>query len=92
MQLALDLPPPRARRRDPDTSKAAAARAKDFAESHHGRIHAALESPGTIYEIAARCGMTHVQVARRMPERLDLFEPTDERREGCRVWRRKVEI
>lgn len=90
MQFSLDLAPPRARRSDPETSKRAAARAADFAESHHGRIYAALDQPGTIYEIAARCGMTHVQVARRLPERLDVFEPTDERREGCRVWRRKA--
>lgn len=89
----MDLPPaPRARRKDPATSHVAAAKAASFAVSHRNRIMAALSAPGTIKEIAERTGIDHVAVARRMCELqrppLRLAEPTDEKRDGCRVWRR----
>jgi hypothetical protein len=89
-QLALILPTPTARRRDPSTSKDAARKATTFANHHRDRIHAALATPGNIYEIAKRSGLDHVAVARRLPElmKMGLAEPTEERREGCRVWRR----
>lgn len=91
-QMALTFAAPAARRRDPDTSKAAARRALDFAAGHYARIYAALETDGTIYEIGQRCGLDHVAVARRLPEmaKAGLAEPTAARREGCRVWRRKA--
>lgn len=91
-QLAIDFTRRRARRNDPDTSKDAAARAQAFAESHHGRILAALNEPGTCKEIGARIGLDHVAVARRLPElqAMGKAEPTDERRGGCRVWRRTI--
>ncbi len=82
---------PRARRRDPETSKAAAAKAASFAVSHRNRIMAVLrDEPGTIYDLAARCGLDHVEVARRMSEckRLGLAVPTNEKRDGCRIWRK----
>lgn len=89
-QLALVLPPPAARKRDPETSKDAARRAVEFASGHHARIFEALQTPGTIYEIGQRCGLDHVAVARRLPEmaKAGLAQPTDDRRAGCRVWRR----
>ena len=82
---------PRARRHDPDTSHAAAARAMGMAVNHRNRIMAVLDRPQTIKELAARLAdVDHVAVARRMPElkALQLAHPTAERREGCRVWAR----
>jgi hypothetical protein len=82
-------PAPRARRSDPSTSHAAATRASGIAVSHRNLIMAALDGRElNIYEMGARCGLTHVQVARRMLELQDmrLAHPTDRRRDGCRVW------
>jgi predicted ArsR family transcriptional regulator len=86
---------PRVRNTDPDTSYAAADQAKDLASKHHGIIIAALEQPGTIYDIAARTDLDHNAVARRMSEleRMDLVY-TDGKKKGasgrmCRVWVRK---
>jgi hypothetical protein len=61
------------RRSDPPTSRSAAANAPAFTGSHEGRILAALAvGPGTKDELAARCGLTEQQVARRMNKlRLD---------------------
>jgi hypothetical protein len=88
--------PPRARREDPITSQLAAAAAKDLAGEHYCAILDALDAgDGTIYELAQRTGLTHVQVARRMPEleKLRLVTTTDETRpspsgRACRVWAR----
>ncbi len=56
-----------ARRSDPETSKAAAQAAERFAGGHCRLILDALAAePGTKDEIAARCGLTEQQVARRM--------------------------
>lgn len=56
-----------ARANDPATSKAAARRAERFTGGHFRRILDALaDGPGTKDEIAARCGLTEQQVARRM--------------------------
>ena len=86
---------PRVRNTDPDTSHAAADQATDLATKHHGIIIAALEQPGTIYDIAARTDLDHNAVARRMSEleRMDLVY-TDGQKKGasgrmCRVWVRK---
>lgn len=98
-QLGIDFDaPPRARRGDPGTSRASADRVGEFAHAHFGVIHAALVTPGTIYELADRTGLDHVQVARRLPEMAagGLVEPVPgEKRLGptgraCRVWRLKV--
>lgn len=88
-QLAIDLAP-KARRRDPSTSHAAAAKAGSFAVNHRNRIMAVLHGRMTIKDIAAKCGLDHVAVARRMPELLALKQarPTDEKRDGCRCWER----
>lgn len=90
-----DLRFPRARNTDPDTSHMAAAQADDLAIKHHLIIIAALHTPGTIYDIAARTNLDHNAVARRMPEleRMDLAY-TDGQKKGasgrmCRVWVRK---
>jgi predicted ArsR family transcriptional regulator len=76
MQLALELdappamPPPAARRSDPQTSKAAAAQAIELQRHHQClilnclRLHGGLGKDG----IAARTAMTGVAVARRMAE------------------------
>ena len=86
---------PRVRNTDPDTSRMAADQAKDLATKHHGIILAALEQPGTIYDIAARTDLDHNAVARRMSEleRLDLAYPEGQKKGAsgrmCRVWVRK---
>jgi predicted ArsR family transcriptional regulator len=86
---------PRVRNTDPDTSHAAADQAAELAIKHHGIIMVALETPGTIYDIAARTDLDHNAVARRMSEleRMDLVF-TDGKKKGasgrmCRVWVRK---
>lgn len=71
-QLALCfVPRRRARRSDPHTSRDAAAMAGDAVGEHCRRILAVLDSGLTIYAIAERSGLTHVQVARRMPDLAD---------------------
>jgi len=55
------------RRTDPVTSKIAGTAAREFCGEHERRIVEALAAgPGTKDEIAARCGLTEQQVARRM--------------------------
>lgn len=90
-QLTLIIPLPQARNSDPETSRDAARKAATFANNHRDRIHAALATPGTIKDLAERTGLDHVAVARRLPDlqRMGLAVPMDdERRDGCRVWRR----
>jgi hypothetical protein len=86
--LNLEPPAPRARTGDPSTSHAAAKRAAGVSVDHRNRIMAVLDRPQTIYELGARCGLSHVQVARRMPELQEQgrAEPTDGKRDGCRLW------
>jgi hypothetical protein len=68
-QLALCFAPRRrARRADPHTSREAASGAGDVVGEHCRRILDVLDRGLTIYEIAERAGLTHVQVARRMPD------------------------
>lgn len=56
-----------ARRTDPETSKAAGQASSAFAGGHCRQILDALSAgPGTKDELAARCGLTEQQVARRM--------------------------
>jgi predicted ArsR family transcriptional regulator len=85
----------RSREVDPHTSAEAADRVDEFAHVHFGIILKVLRSgPGTIYDIGARAGLTHVQVTRRMPEMEAhgwvftdgvALGPTGR---NCRVWRR----
>ena len=68
-----------ARRTDPATSRAAAARAQAFTGDHARRILAApAVGPAGKTEIGRRCGLTEQQVARRMHElrRAGLVERT----------------
>lgn len=85
------LDPPRARRRDPATSKAAGLKASEFASGHAARILAALveRGPMTAKEIAERTGLTDVQVSRRGKELVEarLVTIGPDTKEGCRVWR-----
>jgi predicted ArsR family transcriptional regulator len=93
MQLALDMTP-RARRSDPETSHAAAARSHAFSESHAGRIHVALtQGPATAHELSERIGLTVVQIDRRLPElrragmaRVVVEDGESLTRGGFRVW------
>jgi predicted ArsR family transcriptional regulator len=98
-QLLIDFTLPvreRARGMDPQTSADAAARVDEFGHKHFAVILRALAvGPQTIYEIAARTDLSHIAVARRLPEleRLGRAQPTDETRLGssgrmCRVWER----
>lgn len=85
-QLAMTFTAPRARRRDPKTSHKAAERAKVFAPTHAQRIVAVLRHGCfTAAEIADESGLTVVQVCRRLPE-IPEAKPTDEERQGFRVW------
>lgn len=95
-QLALDLAP-RARRRDPATSHAAAAQAGQRAQHHAALILGALVQAGerglTNHEAAGVTGLDHVAVARRLPEleRAGQARPTDATRlspsgRAARVW------
>ena len=43
-QMAIDFDPPRARRRDPETSQEAASRVRDFASGHYAKIMHALRT------------------------------------------------
>ena len=94
-QLAL-FDPPRARKRDPETSHKAAGRVGEFQMDHYARILEALDrGPATIYQLADRTGLTHVQVARRTTELetkgliATLPEETRLSPSGrsCRVWK-----
>lgn len=87
----------RARRTDPESSHAAALKAARFADSHAGRILAALEviCTGTAEEIARQAGLTVVQVDRRAVElqragRIAYLTYDSGKhllRDGYRVWR-----
>jgi predicted ArsR family transcriptional regulator len=86
---------PVARKSDPETSHAAAASMYEAHKDHHYWILASLWRPMTIYELAKLTGLTHVQVARRMPEleQMGKARATGETRTGdsgreCRLWER----
>lgn len=90
MQIAIDFVQTRARRNDPVTSHLAAKRSERFAESHAGRILAALREHGPmsaerLYDFT---GLTIVQADRRLPEmqRMGLVRPTGRVFGGCRIW------
>lgn len=84
-----------ARSKDPSTSKRAAAKVKDFAESICGKIYEELKkADGTMEELAHRTGLTPPQVWRRLPDlqKANKAEPTDKERPGAsgraqRIWR-----
>ena len=91
-QLALVLPLPVARRSDPATSHAAAAKAASIAPSHRNIIMDALRVyPGTVYSLEAVTGLDAHRIGKRLIElqRLGLAEPTGEVIDGCREWRAK---
>jgi predicted ArsR family transcriptional regulator len=83
------------RRTDPVTSKLAGVAAREFKGDHERRILEALAAgPGTKDELAARCGLSEQQVARRMHglARAGLVETTGTTRPSAsgrpeRVWR-----
>ena len=86
----------KARRSDPDTSKAAASRASGRTDTHGAKIRLCLMDVldgGTCYEIAAVTGLTHVQVDRQMRalQRRGYVAETTTRRNSpngdpCIVW------
>jgi predicted ArsR family transcriptional regulator len=64
------------------------------ADDHYDAIHSALvqAGPQTIHELAQQTRLTHVQVARRLPEMRGRAVVTAQTRPGpagrkCRVWR-----
>lgn len=63
----------RARRSDPETSKAAARQSHGVAAEHRRVILGVMRAGGdwTANEIAERCGLTSVQVCRRFAEMRD---------------------
>lgn len=64
----------RARRRDPETSKIAASHSHGLAAEHRLLILAAMrQDAGTwiAHEVAAKCGLSAVQVSRRFRELVD---------------------
>lgn len=70
-QLAIDFDARKhARRRDPSTSKAAALDAERWVLTQAGRVYAALKAlgPAGKTRIAARAGLSDVQVARRLAD------------------------
>lgn len=72
-QLAIDFDARKhARRRDPATSKAAARDAERWVMTQAGRVYAALKAlgPAGKTRIAARAGLSDVQVARRLAVRV----------------------
>lgn len=86
---------PRARASDPYTSHLAATNASAFAGTHSERILKALDSitTGTAHEIAQACGLTVVQIDRRLCELARIekvrFLTMDGKpliRDGFRVW------
>lgn len=89
-QLGIFDPQPRARRNDPGTSHAAASKARSVAPNHRNLIMAKLTEPMNAYDIARATGLTQVQVCHRMPElaTLKLAYPTDQHRDGSRLWMR----
>lgn len=80
MQMTIDLfDAPRARRRDPQTSKDAAAAAKELASRHHKMIMSALSHGACGKDrIATRTALDGAQVCRRLSEmeRVGLIKPT----------------
>src|SRR5262245_12779592 len=98
-QLSLFAAPvARARKRDPETSKAAARKADGFVASHEGKIFGAIHDAGargaTYKEIAAATRLEPVAVARRLGEmgerglieRREVAPRKYESRGGCAVW------
>ncbi len=90
MQLTF-LDPPRARLRDPDTSKEAAAAIKAKAGTHVFAIVSSLRhaGPATIDELAKRLPFDSVECARRLAdaERMGVAQPTGLSGRRQRVWR-----
>lgn len=89
LQMALILPVPRARKRDPATSHKAAKSAASTAPSQRNMIAAALRSgPATVRELEPRTGLQAHAIGKRMIElqRLGIAKPTGTERDGMREW------
>jgi predicted ArsR family transcriptional regulator len=93
-QLTLDeaFAATRTRRRDPDTSFDAAQSMRGPASVHCALILNALRTmgPASASQLAARTGLTQVQIARRLPE-IPEARPTEQTRKTAsgrqeRVW------
>ena len=97
-QLSIQYEPStaRARRTDPETSKAAAKRSEKFAQSHAGRIVEALKLHGPMSPAQMFCftGLSVVQIDRRGREMREAglvrFKLLDDgavaKNGGCQVW------
>ena len=90
MNIVFDwiIPVNRHRRRDPATSRRAAAHARTgAAQALRERIYAHLARPHTAREVAAMLCADFVAVSRRMSE-IPGIHRTGEVRDGCAVWAR----
>lgn len=93
-ELAIDFAPRRARRSDPETSRNAANKAREFAASQAGHIHLALIGcPQNGKELAAATGYTMEQVCRRLPDlqalglaQVQMRDGKPVTRDNSRVW------
>lgn len=96
IQMIMTYTEPRARRTDPETSHRAADSMKHGAADHRHKILRALKEhgPGSIYRLAELTGLSHVSVARRLPELQEALQAAPDAGtdlspsgRGCRVWR-----
>lgn len=93
MQMALEFP--MFRTGDPQTSKDAAEKAREFKARHIAKIYAALDQVGahgaTKNELAHLTSLDDVAICRRGKEMEEkgLVVIGPDSREGCRVWRKK---
>lgn len=103
IQSAIDFDPPQARKGDPATSHAAGEKSAQFAAAHESIIYGLLHDAGdhglTCQEMAERCRLDSVQIARRMKAMLDrglirrqphlvlIDRVVYEQRDGFQVWR-----
>lgn len=89
-QLALSFSP-RARRRDPETSRVAAEKARSFSARHAAKIWTCLKDFGALTprEVSERTGLEYHAVQRRglEMETAKLITRVPDERDGMRIWR-----
>lgn len=88
---------PRSRRNNPETSKEAAKRVDEFADSHYAKILNALTCPMGKDRIARATSLEPIQVSRRLSElrrlgKVEMLEQTElsNAKRNERLWQRKM--